>query len=501
MRLEASAGRRADRAVHGWPGVTPTTDTGPRRPSRAGCVLRGAALALVTVAAVEIGTWLGFQPLAGVPYVPSDLARARRDRLAVIDSRLGSTDGVGRASGADPAGTDGADGTSGRAPVGDADGDAGGGLYDFHPYVGFAGRPGARPWEGDPTPFNAFGLLSVPGHAYPYARKPGDYVIAVLGGSVAEIFANTMETDLGAALAEADPAFRGRRVVMLSLALGGFKQPQQLFMLESMLLEGFAFDLVLNIDGFNDLALAVDNASHGIHPLYPSGSHAGQMAAAVGTRADPRAIRAMAAVLDAYARERRVLQLVEAVPLRHSVFLNAFGARYAQLSAARIGRMQADLAEAAQAGLPPAFRGPPGPEGDAAVDAAVAAWRDASAMIDAVCRERGLPYVHVLQPNQYVEGSKPLSARERAVAIEAGHPWGLAARRHYGRLREAGAELRVRGVAFHDLTQVFVAVTDDLYVDNCCHFNHTGNQILARAIAPAIAAKAREAGEAGGGAP
>lgn len=488
-------------------GLPADAPRGARR--RLGCVARAAAIAVVTVAAVEIGTWLLFQPLAGVPFVPADLARARRDRLAVIDGRLGGADGVEDGSGGGPAGTSAADGAPGgeraeadgtpaRAAVNGAGGATGGGLYDFHPYVGFAGRPGARPWAGEPTGFNAFGLLSVPGHAYPYAREPGDYVIAVLGGSVAEIFANTMEADLGAALAEADPAFRGRRVVMLSLALGGYKQPQQLFMLESLLLEGFAFDLVLNVDGFNDLALAVDNAAHGIHPLYPSGSHAAQMAAALGTRADPRAIRAMAAVLDAYARERRVLRLVEAVPLRHSVFLNAFGARYAQLSAARIGRMQAELAEAAQAGLPPAFRGPPGPVGDTAVDAAVAAWRDASAMIDAVCRDRGVSYVHVLQPNQYLEGSKPLSAREQAVAIEAGHPWGVAARRHYGRLRAAGTELRARGVAFHDLTQVFAGVTDDLYVDNCCHFNSAGNQILARAIAPAIAAKVRAAG---GGAP
>lgn len=434
-----------------------------RRPRRwAGCLFRTAVLAAVTLAAVEAGTWLLFRPLAGVPFDRAALARARSARLALIDSRLGGGHGAAAAGG--------------------------GAISDLHPYVGFIGRPGARPWQGNATPYNAFGMLSVPGHPYPYARRPGDFVVGVLGGSVAEIFANSMEPDLQAALAAAAPAFRGRRVVMLSLAGGGYKQPQQLFMLEYLLLQGFELDLVLNIDGFNDLALAVDNDAHQIHPLFPSGSHIGPLVAGVGGEAaDPDVIRALAAVLDAYARERRVLGLIDAPPFRHSVFLNAFGARFSGLSAARIARMQRALADETRSGLAPAFRGPPTPADDDAVDIAVRAWHDASAMIHAVCRGRGVPYVHVLQPNQYVEGSKPLSDAERAVAIEPGHPWGIAARRHYGRLRDAGADLAASGVPFYDMTQVFAGVGDPLYVDNCCHFNFAGNQVLARAIAAAVA--------------
>lgn len=462
--------------------------------SSAGCLLRAAAIAVVTIALLEAGTWLLFRPLVGVPYAPDDLERARRERIALIDARLGGTYDKDEQDGS--SGTEDKDGTGGTI---DTDGGA---LYDFHPYLGYVGHPGARPWKSVEAGYNDFGLFSYTGHPYPYVRKPGDFVVGVLGGSVAEIFANTMEADLQAALVEADPELADRNVVMLSLASGGYKQPQQLFVLEYLLLQGFEFDLVLNIDGFNDLALAVDNRTHGINPLFPSGAHFGPLSASLRANPKPEVIRNLAAVLTAYDRERRVLRAIDAAPLRYSVFLNALGARFSRFSENRIGQLQYALAQTAQTEMDPAFRGPPPPDADDTAAAAAAVWRAASEMIDAVCRERGMPYVHVLQPNQYVPGSKPLTEHEVEIAIERDHPWGKAAREGYGRLIEEGERLSAEGVAFYDMTQIFAGVAEELYVDNCCHFNHTGNRILAREIARAIVATVRGAdGEAERAAP
>jgi hypothetical protein len=48
--------------------------------------------------------------------------------------------------------------------------------------------------------------------------------------------------------------------------------------------------------------------------------------------------------------------------------------------------------------------------------------------------------------------------------------------------------LRAAGVPFTDLTRVFADVAETVYVDDCCHVNRLGNELLARAIGAAVLA-------------
>ena len=104
-------------------------------------------------------------------------------------------------------------------------------------------------------------------------------------------------------------------------------------------------------------------------------------------------------------------------------------------------------------------------------------------MLAAICSRRGLPYLHLLQPNQYVTGSKPFGDAERAVAIDPAHPWAGFAREGYPLLRARGAALAEEGIAFYDLTQIYRDVADPIYRDTCCHVNGRGNRVLARRLA------------------
>ena len=90
-----------------------------------------------------------------------------------------------------------------------------------------------------------------------------------------------------------------------------------------------------------------------------------------------------------------------------------------------------------------------------------------------------------LQPNPHVAGSKPWSSAERALDFDAS-PYADTARRGHALLQEAGEALRAEGVRFHDLTMVFVDVSDPIYVDSCCHVNAEGSALLAEAMASAI---------------
>ena len=61
-----------------------------------------------------------------------------------------------------------------------------------------------------------------------------------------------------------------RRVRVHSLALGGFKQPQMLAALAYLMALGQRFDVVVELDGFNDVALSFsENKYKGTFPAYP----------------------------------------------------------------------------------------------------------------------------------------------------------------------------------------------------------------------------------------
>ncbi|MBW2419425.1 MAG: hypothetical protein JRH19_12820 [Deltaproteobacteria bacterium] len=427
-----------------------------------------AALLAVAVGVVllEFGSLLLFERLTGASFDRSRLGEERGQR---IEALLGEF-----AEGGEE--------------------EAAGSLYRFHPYLGFVGTPGGRPWAMGPallreTAFNAFGMASRYAHPYPYRKRNDELVVAVLGGSVAEIFANSAQEQLRDALAELDPRFASRRVVLLSLATGGFKQPQQLFVLQYALLLGFEIDVVLNIDGFNDLVFAVENAGDGIHPLFPSGFHTGLIGKSPTSRFDLATLGLFASVHRASTRELRVLAFAQGAPQRYSVFFNLLAERLSRGYEGERGRARYELARLAQEGVAEEFRGPPFAPGADPAQEAARLWRRSSELIDAVCRAAGIPYVHVLQPNQYVEGSKQLSEQELRVAWRPETYLARTTRRGYGGLRREGRVLAQAGVSFYDFTMIFEDRSGDIYVDSCCHFGPRGNGILARELAPILLRK------------
>ncbi len=58
--------------------------------------------------------------------------------------------------------------------------------------------------------------------------------------------------------------------------------------------------------------------------------------------------------------------------------------------------------------------------------------------------------------------------------------------RGYPKLIEAGSALRQSGVAFHDLTNLFVEEHETIYKDYFCHYNKRGSNLLAEAVAARI---------------
>ena len=354
-------------------------------------------------------------------------------------------------------------------------------LFRFHPFLGYSGVPGSHPWGKAGPPFNDYGMLSVPNHSYPYEKREGDLVIAILGGSVAEIFANQAESHFQR-FAEEEHDFHGR-IVFINLSTGGYKQPQQLFHLQLALLSGFQFDVVLNFDGFNDLALARQNLSLGVNPLYPSIQHFALMAK-LSDAPDRRTVKALNTFYQLLEREISLLRLNDSTPFRYSPFFSLISEIGSKRSKSEIGRTQFRMSTNAQTAIASSFSGPP--LANTSSETPVIVWQEASRQMNAIANQVGLTYVHALQPNQYFEGSKPLSKLEKEIAYNPEHPWGKIIKSDYATMKKAGQALLDEGIPFYDLTGVFEGNTEDLYVDDCCHVGMRGNEILAQALAEIV---------------
>ena len=116
-------------------------------------------------------------------------------------------------------------------------------------------------------------------------------------------------------------------------------------------------------------------------------------------------------------------------------------------------------------------------------------WKRASLQLDEVRRANGIVYIHCLQPNQYLPGSKPMERAEKLQTIAGGHPGQRFVEEGYPRLQSRGTELRAAGERFYDLTGIFADHPEATYRDTCCHMNQHGYELIGSRIGAIVRAE------------
>ncbi len=264
--------------------------------------------------------------------------------------------------------------------------------------------------------------------------------------------------------------------MVLSQARGGLKQPQQATLFAYLLALGWDPDAVVNIDGCNEVALAGNNLAIGVHPLHPDYPGWAVLAA---RRSDlTLEIRLAGRIVDLAEDARSIADDALERGWTKSALLGALALSRVSARQRRWSELQREYSSLLAGGVQrnPAMGPRFSVTGGAGERGIGDAWYQSSLNLHAMCSARGIAYVHVLQPTLHDTGSKELTPEE----IEKGAAsdiWVNAVHEGYPRLREAGARLKERGVAFTDLSGVFRDVRETTYYD-MCHFRGRGAELF-----------------------
>ena len=367
----------------------------------------------------------------------------------------------------------------------------------LHPFFGYVLRPHAFAHaEKFGLVVNNYGFFAQVDYPYQQNGAHADFVIGVFGGSVAADTAtfgvrnHAFGIDgLVSALGRID-ALSGKTIRVLNFASGGYKQPQQLLILSYFLSLGQHFDAVLNIDGFNEVALSNTNITAGHHVSMPSAQH---IAPLVGLAARDTMLE-LAAVRLGLARERLNARIDT---MNGSWLASAYTIREILLrQPAREFHAAIDHYEETQRTAPERDKTSmlfnlPAQDAFAMREEALRAVRDqwvrSSLLTHRLCQDAGAIYVHVLQPNQYHPMDRVFTEVEKRDYLSPEQVYAPGVKLGYPLLLEAKDRLRSQGVAFFDATPVFDQEPDTVYRDACCHYSELGQRRFETFIAQALA--------------
>jgi len=301
-------------------------------------------------------------------------------------------------------------------------------------------------------------------------REPGKLNVVLLGGSVAASMGQVVR-DTFQRICRVPPN-------VVTLGVAGFKQPQQLLTLTYFLSLGAEYDLVINLDGYNEIVLPLtDNYNVGVNPFFPRNWN---------LRINRQPSKKILAVIGEV-RYLRDLKQEDLESLKSSFFRGS--AVFGLVKVQQFKRLNWDIDRAnhkllqlqqeevkkfEETGPFSSYKDMRQLYADAA-----AVWARSSVLMDQLARANNMQYYHFLQPNQYVKGSKVLSDEEKRSAYSEKANISQSALIGYPILINQGQKLLQQNIKFFDATMVFAKEKETVYIDICCHYNESGKELLA----------------------
>ena len=365
-------------------------------------------------------------------------------------------------------------------------------VQQLHPYFGFIDKVGLdhrRPYSQMSHLANNFGFAST--HPYPFKKqKPNQFLVGIFGGSVAANYAFfEMEVPTLATALKQLPELAGKEVIILPFAIGGYKQPQQLLVLNYFLSIGQDLDLAINIDGFNEVALGHLNYEHRTEISMPSDFILLPMVnLAIGNLSKEE----LALTLDVINKRERLASSIKSLSTSRTATgyvltwlwaQNAIQSYRKQLVDLDQSRVSTGSSEQSYMQIPTVMA----LGEDEAFTEMVALWSRSSIMMKQLLDQRKIPYFQFLQPNQYVKTGRAFGKEESAVAFSTASPFLHGVLKGYPLLVDEIARMRQAGVNVFSAVEVFDTIGEPVYLDNCCHYNKAGNLAFGEYVAGRVA--------------
>ena len=326
----------------------------------------------------------------------------------------------------------------------------------------------------------------------PVTKKAPDVLnVVIMGGSVAkDVYTYTGER-IKQKLRTVK-TYTNRKINIVVFALGGFKQPQQLIALNYFMAMGAEYDIVINIDGFNEVVLPfADNLPNHVFPSYPRHWNIYSR-----KKLDSKVMLVMGKQAVTNERIRR-----NKAWLAGSIFQNSNFALFIwkvaeskqKASIADLEIQLRNIMETSETDYQSTGIYTTVTDTLSFFREQAEFWRRSSRQIAQLGQSAGFEYFHFLQPNQYDEGSKTLTEQEMNIAFESG-PFAYkdGAKIAYPLLREQGIMLKNEGVNFTDLSLLFKNEKRTVYNDKCCHFNQLGYEMIADQICREILSQVKD---------
>jgi hypothetical protein len=326
---------------------------------------------------------------------------------------------------------------------------------------------------------NSHGFWSF--HEYPYHPANDEFVIGVFGGSVAfHFWLSSLDEKTGTLKKLAQTT--GKRLVVLNFASGGRKQPELLLELSYFLAIGQHFDFILNIDGFNEAYVSWLNTdkyktnfsmpfAEFVYKIQNSFAERVQAAASGGWSDD--------LLFSSRDQARKWIQEAHfALPYYAAVLTEKLLSAKVTAREITLAKLRDDVRYPVQLVRDPRTY-------EQIVPELTSVWFNSSVSMANLAKGAGVPYLHVLQPNQYFS-KKTLSSQETAWQVRGPTevPLATLVPAAYKSFLHAATQFSKHGVAFIDATPVFDNVSDTVFIDWCCHVNERGDAILNDLIQP-----------------
>jgi len=360
----------------------------------------------------------------------------------------------------------------------------------LHPYTGWQidgkrRKPGCE----SEKPEDCYTRIKVATDKPLEKKAPNKLIVALLGGSFADGTASSGEQTLIRNFSRSE-RFKDYEVIIYNLAHGGYKQPQQLMHLAYYYALGAEFDFVINLDGFNEVAASYYNyRESAVHPAFPASWN---FRVASSLNQDFLKLYSdKQQLLSSHARlaSINIKPLINRSPLANflwRIINQRFITKLSAIDHAVASSKKQDNRDFAYEALGPDYDFK---DWDSFFEYTSTIWRNSSLALNALAEGQGAKYYHFLQPNQYIDGAKQLSEWERKNAVLPSGGYGNVYKQRRDHIVKQVVFLEQSGVSYYDLSYMFKKTPDTLYVDNCCHLNGKGYDMVVRKIVQTILAE------------